>query len=412
MAEVRLSQLFAPTFREVWKLIKKHAYTHFWFKGGRSSSKSSFIALCIVLLIITFKDANAICFRKVENTLRTSVYEQILWAIDKLGLSGWFEATVSPMEIVYKPTGQKILFRGLDKAERIKSIKLRTGYFKIAWFEELDEFGGMEEIRKATQSLMRGGQDFVYLYSYNPPRTLANWVNQEASYPQASRYVHHSSYLDVPKEWLGIDFLLEAEHLKHKDELAYRHEYLGEAVGSGKQIFSNVVAKEISEEEIRHFDNIRQGIDWGYVSDPFAFGKWHYDKTRRRIYLFDEIYQVGLLNPQSIPRVKEKAQAYIPIYADSAEPKSIADFQCAGLPVRGAVRGPDSRKFGVKWLQSLDAIIIDPVRCPNAYREFSTWELEKNKDGSWKEEPPTTNDHMIDLVRYGSEQDMIKRGLF
>lgn len=413
---VRLSQLIIPTFRSVWKLIKAHTYTHYWFKGGRGSTKSSFISIAIVLLVISNPNMHAVCYRKIANTLRRSVFNQIMWAVNMLGVGEYFKASLTPLEITYTPTGQKIFFLGLDDPNNTKSIKLASGYIGITWYEELDQFAGLEEIRTTQQSTVRGDGKFWNFYSFNPPRNSANWVNQEANYPASGRYVHHSTYLDVPKNlqlaWLGEQFLLEAEYVKERDSLAYQHEYLGEPVGNGGQIFRNVEIREITDEEISHFDNIRQGVDWGYVTDPFAFGKWHYDKTRRRIYIFDEIYEVGMLNPQSIECVKKKAQPFVTIYADSSEPKSIADFRRAGLPVRGAIKGPDSRKFGVQWLQSLEAIIIDPIRCPNAAREFSSWELEKNKDGSFRDEPPSNNDHMIDLVRYGSEHDMLPRGIF
>lgn len=412
---VRLSQLIIPTFRTVWKLIKAHTYTHYWFKGGRGSTKSSFISLAIVLLIIGVPGVHAVCYRKIGNTLRRSVFNQVMWAVNTLGVGQYFKASLTPLEITYTPTGQKIFFLGLDDPNNTKSIKLASGYIGITWYEELDQFAGMEEIRTTQQSTMRGGEKFWNFYSYNPPRNSANWVNQEANYPAEGRYVHHSTYQDIPLDlqltWLGKAFLLEAEHLKVKDELAYQHEYLGKPVSNGGQIFKNVTIRPITDEEISHFDNIRQGIDWGYMIDPFAYGKWHYDKTRRRIYLFDEIYQVGLLDTEAIPLVKAKAARFSAIYADSAEPKAIRVFSNAGIYIRPAQKGPDSRRFGVRWLQGLDEIVIDPVRCPNAAREFTVWELEKNKDGSFKTEPPTINDHMIDLVRYGSEQDMIKRGL-
>lgn len=418
MAEIRLSELFAFVFRPVWKLIKINSFTHYWFKGGRGSTKSSFISLCIVLLIISDPEANAVSFRKVGDTLRTSVYEQILWAIDMLELSDYFDATTNPMEIVYRPTGQKILFRGLDDARKTKSIKLRKGKFKIIWFEELDEFNGMEEIRKALQSLMRGAQQYWCFYSYNPPINTSNWVNQEAEYPQSDRYVHHSTYLDVPKEWLGEKTIIEAEHLKKKDPRAYEHEYLGKAVGTGGSIFRNVIGREIADAEINQFDNLRYGIDFGYVADPFAWIRMHYDKTRRKLYIFDEIFKLGLLNIPAFNHIKEKLKG-IPLYSakhigDSASPQNIDELKGLGLRIVGVNKAHsgnahETRQFSVKWLQGLDEIIIDPVRCPNAYREFSTWELEKNRDGSWKDDVPDKNDHSIDAVRYALSEDMKRK---
>ena len=115
---------------------------HYWFSGGRNSTKSSFISIAIVLLILLDRDSNAIIFRKVKDTLKTSVYEQILWACNILGVSSYFRTTLSPLEITYLPTGQRILFRGMDDPAKTKSIKLHKGAFKVIWFEEADEFSG------------------------------------------------------------------------------------------------------------------------------------------------------------------------------------------------------------------------------------------------------------------------------
>ena len=406
---VRLTDLIAATFWVVWNAIKLGEYTHYWLKGGRSSGKSSFISLAIVLLIMLDPEANAICFRKVGDTLRESVYEQICWAISMLGVEDYFTCTTSPMVITYRPTGQKILFRGLDKADKTKSIKLRKGFFKIAWWEELAEFAGMEEVRKSQQSVMRGGKGFIYFYSFNPPMTTSNWVNVEAGYARPDRLVHHSTYLDVPKEWVGDAALMEAEHLKKQNPRAYRHEYLGEATGTGGTIFPNVSALKMTDEMISHFDKIRQGIDWGYVTDPFAFVKLHYDKTRRSIYIFDELYGRGLTNPKAIPLVKEKAEPRRYIYADSAEPKSIDEFFYAGIYIAGATKGKGSVEYGIKFLQGMDHIYIDPDRCPNAWREFSSYEMEKDKNGDWKTRPPDKNNHLIDATSYALDED---KGLY
>ena len=149
---ISLSDLVAKVYWKVWKAAKNNEYTHFWLKGGRSSAKSSFISLAIVLLLILDPDANAICFRKVGDTIRNSVYEQIKWAIEMLGLGDYFRYLVAPLEIVYIPTGQKIMFRGVDDPQKIKSLKLAKGYFKLAWFEELAEFAGMEEVNNVLLS--------------------------------------------------------------------------------------------------------------------------------------------------------------------------------------------------------------------------------------------------------------------
>lgn len=397
MASVRLSDLIAPVFWPVWADVKKNRHTHYWLKGGRSSTKSSAISLFIILLIMQDPQANAVCFRKVKETLRDSVFEQVKWAIDKLGVDAYFKCSVSPMEITYRPTGQKILFRGVDDPLKIKSLKTARGYFKLAWFEELSEFAGMEEVSNVILSVMRGGggRPFLYFYSYNPPPQTSNWVNAQANVPRADRLVVSSSYLDVPEEWLGEAFLREAKYQQKANEMLYRHIYLGEITGTGGAIFPNACSRDITDEEIAQFDNLRQGIDWGFVNDPFCFLKLHYDSTRRDVYIFEEIYGTGISNREAIAKVDAIADPYTPIYADSAEPKSIKEFKDAALYVKAADKGPGSVEYGIKFLQGLAHIYIDPDRCPNAWREFSLYELEKDRNGEWKREPPDKDNHCL-----------------
>ncbi|MBQ2391401.1 MAG: PBSX family phage terminase large subunit [Clostridia bacterium] len=401
---MNLSDLIIEKFFDVHKDIKERKHTHYWFKGGRGSTKSSFISIEIVLNIINDPECNAICFRKIGKDIEESVYNQILWAINVLGVQGYFRAYKSPYRIIYIPTGQIITFRGLDDAKKTKSIKPANGYYKITWFEELDEFNGLEEVRKAEQSVMRGGNQFICFKSYNPPQNINNWVNKEVAHERPDRLINHSTYLDVPAEWLGNQFFIEAEFLKKLDELAYRHEYLGEVTGTGGIIFPNVENIVITDEMILHFDNLREGLDWGFAADPLAWNKMHYDKTRRCLYIYDEIHKVGLTNDRAMELIKPKTQSYIT--ADSAEPKSIAEFQINGFKIKGANKGADSVRYGIKWLQKLVKIYIDKTRCPHTYDEFSLYELEKDKNGEFKDKYPDRNNHHIDDVRYALEDDM------
>lgn len=401
---VKLSDVIISRYYDIHRDIKNRKHTHYWLIGGRGSTKSSFISLEIVYNIMRDKDCNAICFRKIGKDIEESVYNQILWAINTLGVQDYFRAYKSPYRIIYKPTGQIIAFRGLDDATKTKSIKLEDGYYKISWFEELDEFAGTSEIRKAEQSIMRGGNEFIAFKSYNPPQNINSWVNKEVLKDRTDRLIIHNTYLDVPREWLGEQFYIEAEFLKQLDELAYRHEYLGEVTGTGGIIFPNVEDMRMSDEMISHFDNLREGIDWGFAADPFAWNKLHYDKTRRTIYIFDEIDKVGLTNDRAMELLRPKTQ--VMITADSAEPKSIAEFQMHNFNIRGAIKGVDSVRYGIKWLQKLVKIYIDKERCPHTFEEFALYELEKDKNGEFKDKYPDKMNHHIDLVRYSLEDDM------
>ena len=208
---VKLTEVIAPSFYKVHKDIKAEGHTYYDLYGGRGSTKSSFISAEIVLGIMQDPDANAIVFRKYGTTLRESVFEQIAWAIQTLNVAHLWRPMLNPMSFIFLPTGQRILFRGLDKAKKTKSIKVSRGYFKYLWFEELDEFAGIEEIRTTQQSVLRGGDKFVVFKSFNPPITRTNWANEYVEEERADSYRHKSCYTEVDPEWLGQQFIDDAE---------------------------------------------------------------------------------------------------------------------------------------------------------------------------------------------------------
>jgi phage terminase large subunit len=406
MTEIRLSGLIAPSFRRLHKELKAESHDEIWLKGGRGSTKSTFASIQIILGLLKDSEANAVVTRRYQNELRDTVYGQFEWTIARMGLGSYFKFQIAPMQIIYVPTGQKIVFKAADNPLKMKSINLGKGYIKYAWFEEVDQFAGMEEIRNILQSLFRGeNKKRIVFFSYNPPKSGRSWVNQEAKIPKQGRRVHHSTYLDVPPEWLGERFRADAEHLKKVNETAYKHEYLGEEVGTGLEVFNNVELRAIAQDEIAAFDRIRQGLDFGYAVDPLCFERMHYDRTRRRLYLFTEISGLNLFNRQ----FWEKAQRYNDVWtiADSAEPKSIDELRSFGMNIRGARKGPGSVEFGIKFLQDLEQIIIDPERCPLAAREFINYALETDRNGIVKSQFPDKDDHSIDCCRYALSEDMV-----
>jgi phage terminase large subunit len=405
---MRLSKVVAPSFKEVHKDIKQGNHTHYWFGGGRGSTKSSFVAIEIILNIMRDPLANAVSLRKVKDTLKDSVFEQLQWAIEVLGVSHYWQSSVSPLSLTYIPTGQKIIFRGADKPKKIKSIKFSKGYCKIIHYEEVDEFSGMEEIRMINQSLMRGGEKFIVFYSYNPPKSANNWVNAEVQLTRDDRLFHHSNYLTVPREWLGEQFIIEAEHLKEVKPTSYQHEYLGEVTGTGGEVFDNVQIRRISDEEIADFYNVKRGLDFGFAIDPLAYNVAHYDRKKKQLYIFHELYKVGLSNHAAYQHIKVENKNNEMVLGDSAEPKSLHELRQYGLKIRGVKKGPDSIEYGIKFLQSLEAIIIDDIRCPETAREFLTYELDKDANGNFKASYPDKNNHAIDSVRYALNDEAMK----
>ena len=405
----RLTEVIAPAFYGLYWDVTDCRHTHYWLKGGRGSTKSSFTSVMIVLGMMQDAEANAVVVRKVGLYLKDSVYEQLVWAIDKLGVSALWHCKLSPLELVYIPTGQRILFRGADKPKKLKSTKVHKGYIRYVWYEECDEFNGIEEIRTINQSLLRGGSRFTVFYTYNPPKSQRSWVNAEVLTEQTDKLVHHSTYLSVPEEWLGEQFIIEAEHLRDTKPEMYAHEYMGEVTGTGGTVFPNVDIRRITDEEKAAFDRIRRGVDFGYAADPFVYVVCHYDKKHKRLYIFDEIYKQGLSNARAAELIKAKGAYEQAVICDSAEPKSIAELRSYGLRVRGAKKGPDSVEYGIKFLQSLEEIVIDNARCPNAAEEFLNYELEPDGNDGFKDGYPDKNNHAIDAVRYAMEDDMSMR---
>ena len=410
MSEIRLSSVLGRAFHGLAADVFKHGHTHYDLSGGRGSLKSSAVSLLVPLLVISNPSAHAVVLRKVGNTLRDSVYAQYMWAIGELGMAAYWDAKVQPMELVYRPTGQKIMFRGADDPMKIKSIKVPFGYIAITHFEEKDQFAGRREIRTILQSTMRGGSKFWNFESYNPPISRDNWANKDSLEERADRLCHKSTYLEAPVEWLGEQFIAEAEHLKAIDERAYQHEYLGIPVGTGGNVFDNLELRDITDAEIASFDRIYQGVDWGWFPDPFAFVRVHYDRARETIYFLDEIYQNKLTNEESANRIKEKGYTDAYITCDSAEPKSAADYRALGLPAQQAVKGAGSVDYGMKWLQRRK-IVIDRRRTPNVYKEFVGYEYERNRDGEIISGYPDYDNHTIDATRYALERIYKRMGV-
>lgn len=402
MGHIKMSEMLAPVFYDLAKDVMRHGHTHYDIRGGRGSLKSSTVSLLVPQLLIANPNTHALVLRKVANTLRDSVFNQYMWAIAELGMAGLWYAKVSPMEIIYRPTGQKIMFRGADDPMKIKSIKVPFGYIAVTHFEEKDQFSGRAEIRTILQSTMRGGDKFWNFESYNSPISRDNWANVDSAADKPNRLCHISTYLDAPKSWLGEEFLNEAEYLKQTDERAYQHEYLGLPVGTGGNVFERLELREITDDEIKRFDRIYQGIDFGWYPDPFCFIRIYYDVARETLYLIDEHYVNKTSNEDNAAWIREHHYNDFPITCDSAEPKSIVDFRASGVDARSAIKGPGSVEYGMKWLQRRK-IVIDKRRTPNAYKEIVGYEYERNKDGEIISGYPDKNNHAIDAIRYGME---------
>ena len=411
MTSVKLSSLIPEKFHDVWRAAKQKNILNVVCSGGRGSGKSSNVAHIITQLLMR-NPVNAVGIRKIDNTLEQSVYEEMKWAIEEQKVTHLFKFNKSPLRITYLPRGNYMVFRGAQYPERIKSLKDSRFPFAIAWVEELAEFRTEEEVTTITNSLLRGeldeGLQYKFFFTYNPPKRKQSWVNKKygTQFVSGNTFVHHSTYLDNP--FIAKEFIKEAEETKKKNEMKYRWEYMGEAIGSGITPFNNLEFREITDEEAANFDNIRNGLDFGYATDPLAFVRWHYDKKHNGIYAIDEFYGQKISNRQAANWIKSRGYQSDRIAADSAEPKSIAELHGDfNIPnVYGVKKGPDSVEFGERWLDDLDFICIDPKRTPNIAREFESIDYQVDRDGNPKPRLEDKDNHAIDATRYAFADDM------
>lgn len=401
------ARVLGKAFVDINRQIKPNI--EYVFEGGRGGLKSSFVAFKIIELIKNNPQMHACITRQVAGTLKDSVYANMKWAINELGLMEEFECKVSPLEIKYIKTGQTIYFRGLDDETKLKSIKPEFGYIGILWKEEKDQMKGDAQERSVNQSVLRGGDESYDFSSYNPPKSKSNWVNRIKLMPNPKRVIHHSSYLEAPAEWLGQKFIDDAAHLKEINPEAYEHEYLGVPNGDGGNVFEYLEIRDITDEEISHMDRIFAGVDYGWYPDAFCYLRTYYDSAREKIYLIDELYVNKWSNSKTADWIKKKGYDDYTMICDSAEPKSVNDFRDAGLPARGAIKGPGSIEYGFKFLQT-KTIVIDPKRTPNAYKEITEYEYDRDKEGNVISGYPDGNDHAISALRYAYEPLFNRRG--
>ena len=407
------ANVIGKSYHEINLDIDERNFTRFDFKGGRGGGRSSFCSLKLIDQIMLNPTFCGLVVRAVKDTMRDSVYAQVVWAIEKLNLEHVFKCTVSPMQIMRKDTGQIIYFRGADEPGKIKSIKPpQNMHIAIVWAEEKDQIPGGASWRNILQSAFRGGDVAIELNSYNVPISQQHYLNKEILIPDPARTIHHGYYYDMPRRWLGDAFFEQAEHLKSTNDRAYRHEYLGEATGTGANVFENVKTRQISDSEIQSFDKCYFGLDFGYFPDPAAFNAYYYNAAKRALYIFDEVRALKCGNKELADKLRKYENERI--IADSSEPKSIEELRRGhGLRrIEGARKGQGSVEHGMKWLASLNAIIIDPVRCPGAAEEFTAYEYLRSKDDEIISGYPDKNNHHIDNARYAMEEMAKTKGGF
>ena len=395
-------------------------YNKFWHfkgryrvcKGSRASKKSTTTALNIIKRMMEYPDANTLVVRKVFRTLKDSCFTQLKWAIHRLGVDAHWEVKESPLEMTYRPTGQKIYFRGLDDPLKVTSITVEHGYLCWCWIEEAYEISNEKDFDMLDESIRGAIPPETGLFkqitlTFNPWNEH-HWLKARFfDRPDPQVLALTTNYLC--NEWLDAADLLVFETMKKNNPRRYRVAGLGDWGIVDGLIFENWEERAFSVEEIRKVPGIKSafGLDFGYTNDPAALFCGLVDKATKTIWVFDEIYKTGMSNENIADAVKRAGYAKERIRADCAEPKSIDRLYTLGLiHIRESRKGRDSVNNGIDYLQDYH-IIIHP-KCVNFITEISnyTWDTD-TKTGKRLNIPIDDFNHLMDAMRYALEDILV-----
>lgn len=403
---MRINEVFLPD-------VVGRGYGTFWnfkgryrvCKGSRASKKSTTTAMNLICRIIEYPMSNVLVVRKTYRTLLDSCYAQLKWAVSRLGVKEFFDFKLSPLEIVYKPTGQKILFRGLDDPLKVTSVTVDVGSLCFLWIEEAYEIMSEADFDMLDESI-RGevpkGHFKQVTITFNPWNER-HWlkkrffdVNDEDVLAITTNYICN--------EWLDKTDLRVFERMKQSNPRRYNVAGLGNWGVVDGLVYENFEEKIFTLEDVKDC-TIVAGLDFGYTNDPTAFFVGFLDLSNKFLYVWDEMYSKGLSNRKIYENILKMGYSKESITADSAEPKSIDELKSLGLRVKGAKKGKDSILNGIQWIQDLK-IIIHP-RCNNFITEISNYSWDKDKFNRVLNRPVDDFNHLMDAMRYALEDSII-----
>ena len=397
---ISLQKVVGRGYKEFWNSKKRYVVV----KGSRASKKSKTTALWHIVKLIEYPLANVLVVRKTERTLRDSCYSDLKWAIQRLGLESYFSCTVSPLEITYKPTGQKILFRGMDDPLKLTSISVPQGYICFCWIEEAYEINKESDFDMLDESI-RGELPpglFKRLTITFNPWSERHWLKKRFfDKEDDSVLALTTNYLC--NEWLDESDKALFERMKANNPRRYQVAGLGNWGIVDGLIFENWKEEQFNIDDIKTNCESIFGLDFGYTNDPTALFCGLLDKVNKKIYVFDEIYEKGLSNAAIYQRVNDKGFSKELITADCAEPKSIDELRGLGLRrITAAKKGKDSIMNGIQFIQDYE-IIIHP-KCVNFLTEISNYTWDKDKFGNAINKPVDDFNHLMDAMRYAIER--------
>lgn len=373
-------------------------------KGSRASKKSTTTAMNLIYRIMEYPESNALVVRKTYRTLLDSCFAQLKWAVNRLGVKDYFDFKLSPLEIIYKPTGQKILFRGLDDPLKVTSVTVDVGSLCFLWIEEAYEIMSESDFDMLDESI-RGevpkGHFKQITLTFNPWNER-HWIKGRF-FDKVDKDVLAITTNYTCNEWLDRSDLNVFERMKENNPRRYQVAGLGNWGIVDGLIYENFEERQFTLEEIKDYKTVA-GLDFGYTNDPTAFFIGFLDKKDSILYVWDEMYSKGLSNKKIYENIKNMGYSKEKITGDSAEPKSIDELKGYGLRIKGAKKGKDSILNGIQWIQDLK-IVIHP-RCNNFLTEISNYQWDKDKFGKALNRPIDDFNHLLDAMRYALEDDI------
>ena len=402
--EISLSKAIGKGYNRFWNSKKRYVVC----KGSRGSKKSKTAALWHIAKVMQYPLSNVLIVRKVERTLRDSCFSDLRWAINKLGVSDYWKATTSPLELTYIPTGQKIIFRGLDDPLKITSISVPVGFICFVWIEEAYEISKEQDFDMLDESV-RGELPEGYFkritLTFNPWNEN-HWLKSRFfDSPSDDTLSMTTTYLC--NEWLDKTDIKLFEDMKVRNPRRYQVAGLGNWGVIEGLVYENWKEEVFTLSDIRNCITVA-GLDFGYTNDPSALFIGFLDQKGKKLYVWDEMYEKGMSNKRIFDEITRLGYAKERITADSAEPKSIDELKGYGLRIAGAKKGKDSILNGIQWIQDLE-IVIHP-RCVNFITEISSYSWKEDKFGKKLNEPADEMNHLMDAMRYAVERYVKKQG--
>ncbi|MBQ6848124.1 MAG: PBSX family phage terminase large subunit [Clostridia bacterium] len=396
--ELKISQIVGAGYDEFWNCKKRYRV----LKGGKASKKSATTALNFIFRLMKMKDSNLLVVRQIMNTHRDSTFAQLQWAQEKLGVSDLWKNTVSPLEMTYLPTGQKILFRGFDDVLKLASTTVSKGYLNFVWIEEAFEIASEADFDKLDLSVPRGSMpDHLYkqtTVTFNP-WSESHWLKKRFfDNPSSDCDTFSTCYLI--NEFLDETDKNVFERMKRTNMRKYRVAGLGEWGISEGLVFENWEVGKIKTEESQEYKwKSFFGLDYGYTNDPTAFIGFRANPIDKQIYIFCEFYEKRLLNCDIAERIISLGFAKERIRADCAEPKSNDDLRRLGISrITPSLKGRDSILNGIAAISEYK-ITVDP-KCVNTIRELSTYVYSDTVNERGLRLPKDSDNHLCDALRY------------